>query len=102
LFRTTTIYKPDAFAQEPYINTLAGDATGIGPLVFSKMDGPAWLSVAADGSLTGTPDATNGGINNFLVRVTDTNSSLHTATLLIIVPSITVTIGSGADDAEQA
>lgn len=102
LFRATPIYKPDATADQPYSSTLADDATGIGPLTFSKMDGPAWLNVAADGGLTGTPGATNGGINNFLVRVTDTNGSLHTATLLITLPTITAVIGSSADDAEQA
>jgi hypothetical protein len=100
-FRTRTIYKPDAFVQQPYSATLAGDATGSGALTFTKMDGPAWLNVAANGALTGTPGAANGGVNNFLVRVTDPNGSLHTAMLLINVPTITVAIASSADDAEQ-
>src|SRR5436190_16722831 len=101
-FRTTTLYKPDASVQQSYSATLAGDVTGTGPLTFSKMDGPAWLTVGTNGSLTGTPGLTNGGINNFLVRVTDTNGSLHTATLLITVPAFTVAVGSSADDAEQS
>ena len=103
-FRATTIYKTDAVVGQPYNATLAGDATGTGPLTFSKMDGPAWLNVAANGALTGTPGVTNGGLNNFLVRVTDSNGSLNTATLLIVVPtaSLTVAVASSTDDAEQS
>jgi hypothetical protein len=101
-FRTTTIYKPDAFVQQAYAATLVGDAVGTGPLTFSKMDGPAWLTVSTNGALTGTPGQSNGGINNFLVRVTDTNGSIHTATLLITVPTITIAVSSSSDDAEQA
>ncbi len=103
-FRATTLYTPDAAVNQPYSASLAGEATGTGPLTFSKMDGPRWLDVAANGALTGTPGPTNGGINNFLVRVTDTNGSLNTATLLIRVPtgSLTVAVASGDDDAEQS
>ncbi len=101
-FRSTPLYKPEAFVGQPYNATLAGDATGTGALTFSKMDGPAWLTVAANGSLTGTPGAAHGGVNNFLVRVTDPNGSLHTATLLIGVPTVSVAVASSADDAEQS
>ncbi len=101
-FHSAPLYKPDASVGQPYSATLAGDATGTGALTFNKMDGPAWLAVAANGSLTGTPGPTNGGINNFLVRVTDANGSLHTATLLITVPTLTVAVSSSADDAEQS
>jgi hypothetical protein len=103
-FRAASLYKPDAAIGQPYSGTLAGDATGVGPLTFSKMDGPGWLTVLANGALTGAPGATDGGMNTFLVRVTDTNGSLHTATLLIVVPTVTLTVGmaSSADDAEQS
>ena len=101
-FANRTIYKPDATVGQPYNATIAGEATGTGLLTYTKMDGPAWLNVAADGGLTGTPGPTDGGINNFLVRVTDANGSLHTATLLIPVPVVSVAIASSADDAEQA
>jgi len=101
-FRTTAIHKPDATPQQPYTATLAGEVIGTGPLTFSMMAGPAWLAIDPNGALTGTPTLEDGGINNFLVRVTDTNGSMHTATLLITVPTITVAISSSADDAEQA
>jgi hypothetical protein len=101
-FRTETIYKPDALVPQPYSATLAGDAIGTGPLTFTKMDGPAWLTIGPNGTLSGTPGMVDGGINNFLVRVTDANGSLHTATLLITVPTVTMAIASSADDAEQS
>jgi hypothetical protein len=101
-FRTATIYKPDASVQQLYSASLAGDAIGTGPLTFAKMDGPGWLTVAPNGDLSGTPGMTNGGINNFLVRVTDAHGSLHTARLLITLPTLTVAIASSADDAEQS
>ena len=101
-FRVSPLHKHDAAVSAAYNSTLAGDATGIGPLSFSKADGPTWLNVAANGALTGTPGAMNGGLNTFLVRVADTNNSVHSATLLINVPSITLTVASSADDAEQS
>ena len=100
-FRNSTLHKPDAAAGQPYSASLGGEATGTGTLTFSKMDGPAWLSVSANGALSGTPGTAHGGINNFLVRVTDPNGSINTATLLITVPALTFSITSDADDAEQ-
>jgi hypothetical protein len=101
-FRASPLLKPDATVGQPYSATLAGDATGTGTLTFEKVDGPAWLTLAANGSISGTPDPANGGLNNFFVRVTDANGSMHTATLLINVPGVTIAIAGGADDAEQS
>ncbi|HKQ36475.1 MAG TPA: glycosyl hydrolase, partial [Verrucomicrobiae bacterium] len=101
-FLSTTIFKPAATMGGAYSQSIAADATGTGALTFSKMDGPAWLTVDSSGALTGTPSEANGGINNFLVRVTDANGSLHTAHLLITIPALSVTISSSVDDAEQA
>ncbi len=56
-------------------------------LVFSKVSGPAWLSVAADGTLTGTPTSSNLGNNTFTVSVTDDLSAAIGVTLNVIVLS---------------
>lgn len=101
-FRASPLHKPDAAVGQPYSATLTGDATGTGALTFNKMGGPAWLNVAANGALTGTPGAADGGLNNFLVRVTDPIGSMHTAMLLISVPTVTLAVTSAADDAEQS
>ena len=44
----------------------ATDADG-DPLTYSKLTGPAWLTVAADGSLSGTPAQSDAGANVFTV-----------------------------------
>jgi hypothetical protein len=102
-FRSTPLLKPDAAVGAFYSATLAGDVTGgAGALTFSKMDGPAWLSVAPDGRLAGLPTLAHGGVNRFLVRVTDTHGSLSTTLLTIAVPTVSVALAAGADDAEES
>ena len=49
------------------------------PLSFSKVDGPEWLQVAADGALSGTPQPADMGANSFTVRVTDNDEGSDTA-----------------------
>ncbi|MEP2774657.1 MAG: putative Ig domain-containing protein [Luteolibacter sp.] len=41
------------------------------PLTYSKAAGPAWLSVASDGTLSGTPGAADVGHNTFTIQVND-------------------------------
>jgi autotransporter-associated beta strand protein len=50
-------------------------------LTYSKVSGPTWLSVAADGTLSGSPASTVGGTNLFTVRVTDAAGASAFATL---------------------
>ena len=57
-----------------YSGSIAGMATDANPgdiLTYSKLSGPAWLNVAADGTLTGTPTPSDSGTNIFVVQVTD-------------------------------
>lgn len=53
------------------------------PLTFSKVLGPTWLTVAANGPLSGQPGAGNLGENVFIVRVTDSSGANSDATLKI-------------------
>lgn len=101
-FHVATLHKHDGAPGQPYAGTLAGDATGTGALAFAKMDGPAWLSVATSGALSGTPGLGDGGLNTFRVRVTDPLDGMSTATLLINVPQVTLAVTATADDAEQS
>lgn len=57
-------------------------------LTFSKLDGPAWLTVAADGTLGGMPSAQDEGINAFTIRVTDAAGVSTDATLHIGVTEV--------------
>jgi hypothetical protein len=91
------VNQPPAFTVDPfsevnatenaaYSATIADDASDpeSDPMTFSKVSGPAWLSVAADGTLSGTPGAGDVGLNAFTVQVDATGGS-DTATLNITV-----------------
>ena len=41
------------------------------PLTYEKLSGPAWLNIATDGALSGTPQSSDGGVNVWNVRVKD-------------------------------
>ena len=76
----------------PYAGkTLAGlatDANTRDALVYSRVGGPSWLSVASDGTLSGTPQAGNVGSNSFAVRVTDPAGRTDDATVTIQVSAV--------------
>ena len=81
-----SLYTDGATKLQPFTGLLAGNVTGgSGARVFAKAAGPAWLSIAADGALTGVPGANDGGTNRFVVRVTDTLGSIATTTLEVSV-----------------
>ncbi len=85
-FFANPLTKAKAFQLQAYAGTLsdvAADPDG-DPITFAKLDGPAWLSVAANGSLSGTPPPSATGWNAWTVRVADATGS-DTATLRILV-----------------
>ncbi|MHC4854776.1 MAG: putative Ig domain-containing protein, partial [Planctomycetota bacterium] len=87
-FTVDPINKPDATEDAAYSDTIAGSATDIDAgdtLTYSKVSGPAWLSVAANGTLSGTPANGDVGANAFTVEVNDGNGGTDTATLNITV-----------------
>jgi len=106
--------RPPAFASNPFsmpdvtagqnlsgtLTTKASDPNG-DAMTFAKLGGPGWLSVASNGTLSGTPLSANSGTNSFVVSVKDSGSLSNTATLLIHVipaPPISATIAlQGAD-----
>ncbi len=72
----------------PYSASLAGLVTDPDPgdvLTFSKPTGPGWLSVASDGTISGTPTGLDGGTNWFTVRVIDAAGQNGYAVLAIPV-----------------
>jgi len=88
-FTSDSITKPAGVIGQAYEQTLAGQATdpnGSTTLTFSKAGGPAWLSVAANGRLSGVPSAADAGLSRFIVRVTDPTGLADDATLNISVP----------------
>jgi hypothetical protein len=70
--------------------TLSGSATDAngGTLTYSKVTGPAWLSVASNGDLSGTPANTDVGVQLAVVRVTDSSGATDDANLWITVNNV--------------
>jgi len=52
-------------------------------LSFAKLTGPAWLSLAGDGTLSGLPADSDAGTNSFTVQVTDAAGLSDSTTLNI-------------------
>ena len=61
----TPVGQPDATANQAYSGQLLPAGA-----TFAKVSGPAWLTIHADGSLTGTPGETDAGLNTWIVSVT--------------------------------
>ena len=85
----------NANAGQSYSANLATNATDPNgdAITFGKVSGPAWLSVANNGSLAGTPLSPDAGNNAFTVRVTDPGGLFSTATMnLVVVPAPPIVI----------
>jgi autotransporter-associated beta strand protein len=88
VFVSNPFTNPAATASHPYSGSIAASATdpNLGDtLTFHKLAGPAWLSVATGGSLSGTPAEADAGLNSFTVSATDAGGLSASATMLLIV-----------------
>ena len=87
VFTANPITRANATENIAYAGTLAGSATDVNddPLTFTKISGPAWLAVASDGTLSGTPTHSDVGANSFTVSVSDGIAAPVTAILNITV-----------------
>ena len=83
---------PGIAAGQTYAGEIDTNATDPNPgdvLTFAKVSGPAWLTVGTDGTLSGTPQASDVGDNSFVVSVTDAGGLSNTAALDITVSTST-------------
>ncbi len=83
-FSSDLVVKPAALKYQPYVADLATDLAGSG-VTFTKLAGPAWLAVAADGKLTGVPGLADGGVNQFLVSATTPGGASDVTTVQVTV-----------------
>jgi hypothetical protein len=77
-----------------YSGTIATNATDLNndPLTFAKLSGPAWLNVAGNGALSGTPSSSDAGPNIFVVSATDPGGFSASGTMNItVVPALPIT-----------
>jgi hypothetical protein len=87
-----------ADAGQAYSGTLAGlapDPNG-DTVTFSKLSGPAWLTVAGNGNLSGTPFSADAGANGFVVRAADPSGLFSTATMNLSVLATPLILTSAA------
>ena len=93
VFTEKPISRPGAAAGIAYTGqTLAGSATDADAgavLTYTKVSGPAWLSVTSNGDLSGTPTLINDGANTWTVQVSDGLGGTDTAILQIAVATDT-------------
>lgn len=86
---------PDAYTNTPYNQTISATAaTGTLPYTYTATGLPAWLSLATDGTLSGTPPATPQVPVTFTVTVTDALGFFEDVTYSLEVvapPVITLT-----------
>jgi hypothetical protein len=81
---TITMSAQETEAFSGTLSTVATDPES-DSLIFSKISGPAWLAVATNGGLTGTPGITDVGVNTFTVALSDGLNPAVLATLEINV-----------------
>ena len=86
-FNADPIVEAKATKGQAYASTIGNDATDpdSDPLSFSKLAGPAWLTVAPGGALSGTPGGANMGLNTFTVQAADGRGGIARAALQITV-----------------
>ena len=88
VFSSRDITLPSANALVPYsgpsLASFASDADS-NPLTFTKLNGPGWLTIAANGTLSGQAGPGTNGENVFTVRLTDPSGASSDATLRIEV-----------------
>ncbi len=97
LFPSNPFTQASAMATAPYSASLATNAVTPADdvLTFAKVSGPAWLNVATDGTLSGTPGVTDIGANVFTVSLADTNGWSSTATMSIsVVPGLSILLST--------
>jgi len=91
-FAAQTIANDDAAEMSPYagkpLMMYVTDVDGIDTLSFSKLQGPGWLSVNADGTLEGTPADSDVGLNTFTVGAVDPEGLSASAQMTVQVHNV--------------
>ncbi|SHJ79148.1 Cadherin domain-containing protein [Rubritalea squalenifaciens DSM 18772] len=101
VFANDPITGDNAILYAEYSGTLDGEATDpdtADTVTYSKVSGPAWLSVASDGTLSGTPGDGDEGLNSFEVEAADGNGGSAQATLEIMVATSGVVYSDDFED----
>jgi hypothetical protein len=84
-----------------YTSSLADSSTDLDgdSLTYSILEGPAWLSITTDGTLSGTPSSDDEGLNTWVILVEDSNGGAQTISLEI---TVSMSIIAGYDFSSDA
>jgi len=87
VFFSNPFSEPSVTAGQAYSATIVTNASDPnGDLItFAKLSGPAWLSIAGNGALSGSPTDADAGANTFTVRASDPSGLFNSATMNITV-----------------
>ncbi|MCX6081462.1 MAG: putative Ig domain-containing protein [Chloroflexi bacterium] len=87
LFSLDPISQADARQGFSYQANIAGFASDPSnrPITFSKISGPVWLNIAANGTLSGIPNSADVGLNHWSIQVANSGGGTDDATLVIRV-----------------
>jgi hypothetical protein len=100
-FAADPIYNLDAIEDEPYtgepLTAFTNSPYGTDVLTYSKTAGPAWLTVAPDGMLSGTPADADVGDNVFTIRVENPAGLFDTAQMRVYAADLYTGV-RGLDD----
>ena len=91
-FTSATLNGGNATQNVAFSGSIAGSATDPDSgdtLTYSKLSGPTWLNVAANGALSGTPTFNDDGVQEFIVTVTDSAGATDSAVLTLTLPTVT-------------
>ena len=94
-FSASVISGGNATQGVAYSGSVAGAATDADAgdtLAYSKTSGPAWLAVAANGTLSGTPTFGDEGTQEFVITVTDAAGATASVVYTVTLPSV---LGNG-------
>ena len=91
------------FVASEYSRYLLGDVNlgSDGPWTFTKVSGPLWINVTADGQMTGTAYSSNIGVNPVVVRITDNSGDYAECTYNITVEPYAETFTNDGASAES-
>lgn len=87
-FTSDPITEVNATEDTAYNSTISDNASDFesDAMTFSKVSGPAWLSVASNGTLSGTPGISDVGNNIFTVQVDDAEGNNTTTLNIKVIP----------------
>ncbi len=100
MFTSDPIIAASAQVDTAYSSSIAGDVYYHYPQMpaLSKVSGPAWLNVTADGTLSGTPDASNLGMNSFLVQADEEGTFVQAELQISVLEQLGLLTWTGAGD----